>query len=85
MPVVFRYKGVRFFFYSNEGNPREPVHVHAQRGECLAKIWLYPEPIIADSFGFSPSELQTIIAQVRLRTGEIERIWNEHFGQGSAF
>jgi hypothetical protein len=24
MPVVFRYKGVRFFFYSNEGSPREP-------------------------------------------------------------
>ena len=85
MPVVFRYQGVRFFFYSNEGNPREPVHVHAQRGECLAKIWLYPEPLIADSFGFSPSEMRTIIEQVRLRTGEIERIWNEHFGQGSAF
>jgi len=24
MPVVFRDKGFRFFFYSNEGNPREP-------------------------------------------------------------
>jgi hypothetical protein len=24
MPVIFRYKGFRFFFYSNEGNPREP-------------------------------------------------------------
>jgi hypothetical protein len=29
MPVVFRYRGFRFFFYSNEGNPREPVHIHA--------------------------------------------------------
>jgi hypothetical protein len=28
MPVVLRYKGFRFFFYSNEGSPREPVHVH---------------------------------------------------------
>jgi SNF2 family DNA or RNA helicase len=25
MPVVFRYKGFRFFFYSNEGSPRELV------------------------------------------------------------
>ena len=32
MPVVFRYKGFRFFFYSNEGNPREPVHVHVMGG-----------------------------------------------------
>ncbi|MGF6267191.1 hypothetical protein OKW49_008185 [Paraburkholderia youngii] len=30
MPVVFRYNGIRFFFYSNEGDPREPVHIHAQ-------------------------------------------------------
>ncbi len=30
MPVVFRYKGIRFFFYSNEGNPLEPRHIHAE-------------------------------------------------------
>ncbi|MFT0172652.1 DUF4160 domain-containing protein [Paraburkholderia mimosarum] len=39
MPVVFRYNGIRFFFYSNEGDPREPVHIHAawlKRGEDLA-------------------------------------------------
>ena len=30
MPVIFRYKGFRFFFYSNEGNPREALHVHAR-------------------------------------------------------
>jgi len=28
MPVVFRYRGYRFFFYSNEGDPREPLHIH---------------------------------------------------------
>jgi hypothetical protein len=32
MPVVFRYGGFRFFFYSNEGDPREPVHIHVMRG-----------------------------------------------------
>lgn len=25
--AVLRYKGFRFFFYSNEGRPREPVYV----------------------------------------------------------
>ena len=29
MPVVFRHKGFRFVFYSNEGDPREPAHIHA--------------------------------------------------------
>ena len=32
MPVVFRTEGHAFFFYSNEGNPREPVHVHVRKG-----------------------------------------------------
>ncbi|MBI5120299.1 MAG: DUF4160 domain-containing protein [Rhodospirillales bacterium] len=30
MPVIFRWNGIRFFFYSNEGNPREPMHIHAE-------------------------------------------------------
>ncbi len=25
MPVVLRFKGYTFFFFSNEGNPREPL------------------------------------------------------------
>jgi len=28
MPLVFRWKGYRFHFFSNEGDPREPVHIH---------------------------------------------------------
>ena len=38
MPVVFRYKSFRFFFYSNEGNPREAMHIHVRGvdGEVVA-------------------------------------------------
>ena len=32
MPIVFRYHGYKFFFYSNEGDPREPVHIHVRQG-----------------------------------------------------
>jgi hypothetical protein len=42
MPVVFRHHGFRFFFYSNEGNPREPVHIHVEQAETEAKFWLLP-------------------------------------------
>ena len=28
MPEVFRYRGFKFYFYSAEGDPREPVHIH---------------------------------------------------------
>ncbi|MCP4153073.1 MAG: DUF4160 domain-containing protein, partial [bacterium] len=42
MPVVFRYKGYRFFFYSNEGETLAPLHIHVRKGEAVAKFWLEP-------------------------------------------
>ena len=33
MPTILRLEGYRFFFYSNEGSPREPPHVHVERGD----------------------------------------------------
>lgn len=56
MPVVFREEGIRFYFFSNEGNPREPVHIHADRSGAEAKLWLYPEVVIAESAGASTGE-----------------------------
>ncbi len=50
MRVVFRYKGFRFFFYSNEGSPREPVHVHVRAASSEAKLWLEPEIRVATSY-----------------------------------
>ena len=55
MPVVFRFNGIRFHFFSNEGDPLEPVHIHAQRAECLAKIWVRPEIQLDDNYGFQPA------------------------------
>ena len=43
MPVVFRDGGLRYYFYSNEGLPREPRHIHVKGGGKDAKIWLEPE------------------------------------------
>jgi hypothetical protein len=80
MPVVFRFNGIRFHFFSNEGNPREPLHIHAQRGECLAKVWMYPEVRLAENFGFSAADLRVILEQAELHAAEIERSWNEYFG-----
>ena len=39
MPVVFRYKGFRFFFYSNEGQPRELVGVVDANVELIERTW----------------------------------------------
>lgn len=42
MPVVFRWKGFRFHFFSDEGDPREPIHIHVTKAGHNAKFWLYP-------------------------------------------
>lgn len=79
MPVIFRWEGVRFHFFSNEGSPREPIHVHAQRADAEAKIWLYSETAIADSEGFTRRELSQLLRVVEQNKALIEEAWHGHF------
>jgi hypothetical protein len=81
MPVVFRYKGYRFFFFSNEGNPREPMHIHVRKGEAVAKFWLEPGLSVAESYAMTSSELRELMGAAEKNIELIERYWNEHFGQ----
>jgi len=80
MPVVFRHLGIRFYFFSNGGNPREPVHIHASRSDADAKLWLTPEARVAASVGFSRREQADLVRIVQARRDEILRAWHEYFG-----
>lgn len=42
MPKVFEWNGYRFHFFANEGDPREPSHIHVSRDGSDAKFWLVP-------------------------------------------
>lgn len=70
----------RFFFFSNEGSPREPVHIHVLKGDGEAKFWVHPEVTLANSHGFSRRELAELARIVEVRRAEIERAWHEYFG-----
>ncbi len=80
MPVVLQYKGYRFFFFSNEDNPLEPLHIHVRKGEAVAKFWVVPEVKLADSYGMSGHELTELAQVVRDNRETIEGAWNEFFG-----
>ena len=80
MPLVFRYKGFRFFLYSNEGSPREPVHVPVPAGGGEAKIWLTPQVRVADSFGFDAATLRELVKVAQHNPALIERAWHDCFG-----
>jgi hypothetical protein len=79
MPVVFRESGLRYYFFSNEGLPRETPHVHIKGGGRDAKIWLEPDISIADSYGFNSGELARILRVVSERRDLILKAWHEHF------
>lgn len=80
MPTVLRDGGLRYFFYSNEGSPREHAHVHVRGRGCDAKVWLEPSVSIAESFGFNARELGRIIQAVTSNRLAILKAWHDHFG-----
>jgi hypothetical protein len=76
MPTVLRLSGYRFFFFSLEGN--EPAHVHAERGENYAELWL-STLALARSKGFRSSEISEIMDIVRTHRSLFQDRWDEHF------
>jgi hypothetical protein len=79
MPTVFTHKGFRFFFYSNEGTPREPLHIHVRSAEGDAKLWLGTVVTVADSHGYDARTLRELCDVVEDHRDLIEKYWNEHF------
>ena len=79
MPVVLRYRGYTIFFFSNEGDPREPVHVHVRAAGSLAKFWIQPAVQLAENHGFNASELREIERIVRDNARQIATAWDDHF------
>jgi hypothetical protein len=79
MPVVFRYRGFRFYFYSNEGDPREPAHIHVRHGRDEAKFWLSPDVRVAYNDGFDARTLAELIRVAEARKAQFERAWNDYF------
>jgi hypothetical protein len=79
MPKVLEWKGYKFFFYSNEGNPREPCHVHVRKGEKTAKFWMSPRVELGLSYEMSSKELALLQEVVEKNAGLIRRRWDEFF------
>ena len=79
MPVIFRFEGFRFFFYSHEGEPREPPHVHVRKGAAEAKFWLTPGVRRAWSRRFDERTLKMLEKHVIAQRQEFEEQWHVFF------
>jgi hypothetical protein len=75
-----RQSGLRYYFFSNEGQPPETPHIHVKGGGRDAKIWLEPEISLADSYGFNSRELSNILQVVAEHRDLLLKAWHDHFG-----
>lgn len=79
MPTILRAEGFRFYFYSHE--PNEPPHVHVDKDDRTAKVWL-ERVTLARSVGFRAHELNVILDLVRENRMSFLEAWHGHFGDG---
>ncbi|MGB7373901.1 DUF4160 domain-containing protein [Pontixanthobacter sp.] len=77
MPAILRQGPYRIYFYSHELN--EPPHVHVDRDDATAKVWLDPVAL-ARSRGFRPKEITAILDIVNEHRAQLLEAWNDYFG-----
>jgi hypothetical protein len=77
MPTILRAGPYRLFFYA--GDRDEPLHVHVERGDDIAKFWLDPVRL-QKSGGFRRPEIVRIAKILEEHQSEIEEAWHEYFG-----
>jgi hypothetical protein len=79
MPVVFRWSGYRFHFFANEGDPREPAHIHISRAGAKAKFWLSPAVELAYNRNFDARTIKRLQEVVEQHRAQLEEAWNDFF------
>ena len=77
-PTIFREKGYRFYFLSNEEN-RIHIHVTCDKGE--AKFWLEPIVSLANYYGLNSKKLAEVQKIIEEHENEIIKAWQKHFSQ----
>lgn len=76
MPTVMRRGPYRLFFYS--GDRAEPPHVHVERGDAEAKLWLDPVRV-QRATGFRAAELREIERLVSEYRTQLLEAWHDFF------
>ena len=90
VPQIFRVGRYTIFFWSNEGEPREPVHVHvAQRvGGHTTKIWITASGkcVLCNNDSRIPDRaLVDLMRIIEARSDEIVSRWEHFFGSATYY
>lgn len=91
MPQLLRIGSYVLYFWSNELEPLEPVHVHIAEGKATSnatKIWITSsgKALICNNNSLIPDRvLHRLLRVVEANSAEFVRAWLEHFGEISYF
>ena len=86
MPVVIDIFGYKIYFWSNEGKPLEPIHVHVSKkpSKNATKIWLLSTGKIKlanNNSNISKQDLKRILWVIESYHKDIKREWILRFKQ----
>ena len=87
MPQVFKVGSYIVYFWINEGEPLEPIHVHISEGtpgKNGTKVWLTKKgkTLLSNNASKIPeNKLRIIMAVIEARHEEIETLWRGKFGE----
>jgi len=65
---------ISLFFYASDRD--DPVHIHVERDEKVAKYWLDPARL-QNSSGFNRLELKQILLIIKENQASFMETWNE--------
>ena len=87
MPQVFRAGEYWVYFWTNEGRPMEPIHVHVAKGapvDNATKIWITSmgKCLLCNNNSKIPDHvLRNIMRMVEARSDEVIRLWKQYFDE----
>ena len=87
MPQIFRIGAYWVYFWSNENDPLEPIHVHVVEGKPRpngTKIWITRagKCLVENNNSHIPEQvLRNIVRIIEARSCEVIEKWSNFFGE----
>ncbi len=89
MPSIGEIFGYKIYFYSNENDPLEPVHVHMGKNmyDQAAKVWICSDGSIEIAYNHSIPErqMEKIVDALSIISEDICNTWFQYFDDISYF
>ena len=87
VPQIFRMGSYWIYFWTNENEPVEPIHVHVSEGRPVengTKIWITESGkcLLCNNNSHIPARtLRNIMRTIEARSDEVIEKWTTYFGE----